>query len=36
MHHLYCAAGEAECHGPEGGLSRPVGYLVEGCAGDGG
>ena len=33
MHHFYRAAGEAECHGPEGALARPVGYLVECCAG---
>ena len=30
MHHLDGAAGEAEGHGPEGALARPVGDLVEG------
>ena len=33
VHHLDGAAGEAESHGPEGALARPVGDLVEGCAG---
>lgn len=30
VHHLDGAAGETEGHGPEGALSRPVCYLVEG------
>jgi hypothetical protein len=33
MHHLDGAAGKTECHGPEGALSSPVGYLVEGGEG---
>ena len=33
VHHLDGAAGEAESHGPEGALPRPVGYGVEGGAG---
>ena len=32
VHHLDGAAGEAESHGPEGGLAGPVCYLVEGCS----
>jgi len=32
VHHFDGAAGEAEGHGPEGALARPVGYAVEGCA----
>ena len=31
MHHFDGAAGEAEGHGPEGALTRPVGDLVESC-----
>ena len=31
MHHFDGAAGEAESHGPEGALARPVGDLVESC-----
>jgi len=30
VHHLDGAAGKTEGHGPERGLSGPVGYLVEG------
>lgn len=33
MHHLDGAAGKTESHGPEGALSCPVGYLVEGRQG---
>lgn len=33
VHHFHGAAGEAEGHRPEGGLSAPVGDNVEGCAG---
>jgi hypothetical protein len=32
VHHLDGAAGQAEGHGPEGGLAGPVGHDVEGCA----
>ena len=32
MHHFDGAAGEAEGHGPEGGLAGPVGDLIEGCS----
>jgi len=32
VHHFDGAAGEAEGHGPEGGLTAPVGDLVEGGA----
>jgi hypothetical protein len=32
MHHFDGAAGESEGHGPEGALTSPVGYLVEGCS----
>ena len=32
MHHLDGAAGEAESHGPQGALARPVGYLVKCCS----
>ena len=32
MHHFDGAAGEPEGHGPEGALTGPVGYLVEGCS----
>ena len=35
MHHFDRAAGEPECHGPEGTLSRPVGDLVHGRSGVG-
>jgi hypothetical protein len=33
MHHFNGAAGKTEGHGPEGALSSPVGYLVEGGEG---
>jgi hypothetical protein len=33
MHHFDGAAGESEGHGPEGTLTGPVGYLIEGCSG---
>ena len=36
VHHFYGAACEAEGHGPQGALTRPVGDLVEGCSGMGG
>lgn len=29
MHHLESAAGETECHGPEGALTCPVGHLIK-------
>ena len=32
VHHFDGAAGEAECHGPEGRLSGPVGHDVESSA----
>ena len=32
VHHFYCAAGEAEGHGPEGALPCPVCDCVEGGA----
>ena len=35
VHHFDGAAGEAEGHGPEGGLAGPVGDLVEGGSGKG-
>jgi len=31
MHHFDSATGKSEGHGPERALSRPVGYLIEGC-----
>ena len=31
MHHFDGAAGQSEGHGPQGGLARPVGYLIQGC-----
>jgi hypothetical protein len=35
VHHLDGAAGEAEGHGPEGGLAGPVGdYVQRGAVGD--
>ena len=33
VHHLDGAAGQAEGHGPEGGLAGPICYLVEGRSG---
>lgn len=33
VHHFDGAAGEAEGHGPEGGLTAPVDDLIKGCAG---
>jgi hypothetical protein len=30
MHHLDCTAGETEGHGPQRGLTGPVGNLIEG------
>ncbi len=35
VHHFYGAAREAEGHGPEGALARPVCYLVHCCSGEG-
>jgi hypothetical protein len=32
MHHFDSAAGETESHGPKGGLTSPVGNLIEGGA----
>ena len=32
MHHFDGATGESEGHGPEGALTGPVGYLIEGCS----
>jgi hypothetical protein len=34
VHHFDGTAGETEGHGPEGTLTRPIGDLVESCAGD--
>merc|ERR1711977_703119 len=31
MHHFDSATDKSEGHGPERALSRPVGYLIEGC-----
>jgi hypothetical protein len=32
VHHFDGAAGQAECHGPEGALASPIGYLIESCS----
>jgi hypothetical protein len=32
VHHFDGAAGQSECHGPEGALTSPIGYLIESCS----
>jgi hypothetical protein len=33
VHHFDSAAGQPECHGPEGALTSPIGYLIESRSG---